>query len=78
MFRELDDLPALADGDPYGLPAPRRGETAPITLWLSQATQIHLSDVLMPEGHTVRALDPELAAIYARGGGVVLPRRPSC
>lgn len=58
---------------PGAIPDP--GATAPITEWLTDQTRIHMSDVLMPDGHTVRALDPETTIMYLNKGGICLPRR---
>lgn len=58
---------------PDSIPDP--GATAPVTEWLSDQTSIHMSDVLMPDGHTIRALDPETTVMYLRRGGICLPRR---
>lgn len=67
-------MSAYAGADPYALPAPRPMETAPITEWMTHATGQHMSDVQMPDGHVVRALSPDVAAIYLNNGGICLPR----
>lgn len=61
-------------GDPYSLPLPSGPDTAPITEWLEQATGRPMTDVLMPDGHTIRALTVEAAIVYLNQGGVSLPR----
>jgi hypothetical protein len=67
----------LQESDAYQLPAPEGLVTAPITEWLTTATQVHLSDVFLEDGHVVRAVWPALALEYLREGGIVLPRRAS-
>lgn len=39
--------------NPYDLPAPSGLVTAPITEWMTEATGVFMSDVMMPDGHGV-------------------------
>lgn len=47
--------------------------TAPISFWMREHAGFHAVDVAMPDGHVIRALSPETAAIYVERGGTILP-----
>lgn len=50
--------------------------TAPISFWMRVHAGYHAVDVVMPAGNIVRAISPDVAAIYVAKGGSVLPDEP--